>query len=64
MTPNTSFVPKGRLDKSGYIRQMSFLRADAYKNIFVVGDAGNLKNNRALAADAQAASHQGPSGIL
>ncbi|KAH0595213.1 hypothetical protein MHUMG1_06962 [Metarhizium humberi] len=52
MTPNASFVPKGMLDKNGYIRQMPFLRADGYKNIFVVGNAGNLENNRALAADA------------
>ncbi|KHO11187.1 Ubiquitin [Metarhizium robertsii ARSEF 23] len=54
MTPNTLFVPKGMLDKNGYIGQMSFLRADGYKNIFAVGDAKNLEDNRTLAADAQA----------
>ncbi|KID93608.1 Pyridine nucleotide-disulfide oxidoreductase, FAD/NAD(P)-binding domain protein, partial [Metarhizium majus ARSEF 297] len=54
MMPNTSFVPKSMLDENGYIRRSPFLRADGYKNIFVVGDAGNLEDNRALAADAQA----------
>lgn len=54
MTPNTSFVPKSMLDENEYIRRTSFLRADGYKSIFVVGDAGNLEDNRALAADAQA----------
>lgn len=54
MTPNTSFVPKNMLDSHGYIKQTPFLQADGYKNIFVVGDAGNLEGNRALAADAQA----------
>ncbi|KAG8421866.1 Apoptosis-inducing factor 1, mitochondrial [Metarhizium acridum] len=54
VTPNTSFVPKSMLDENGYVRQTSFLRADGYKNIFVVGDAGSLEDNRSLAADAQA----------
>ncbi|OAQ63494.1 apoptosis-inducing factor [Pochonia chlamydosporia 170] len=54
MTPNTSFVPTKMLDSNGYVKQTSFLRAEGYKNIFVVGDAGNLEDNRALAADGQA----------
>jgi NADH dehydrogenase FAD-containing subunit len=53
MTPNTSFAPKKMLDSNGYIKQTSLLKAEGYKNIFVIGDAGNLEDNRALAADGQ-----------
>ncbi|KAK2601943.1 Apoptosis-inducing factor 1, mitochondrial [Conoideocrella luteorostrata] len=54
VTPNTSFVPKHMLDSKGYINQTSSLRADGHKDIFVVGDAGNLENNRAITAFSQA----------
>lgn len=55
VTPNTAFVPKNMLDSNGYIKQTSFLRADGFKDIFVLGDVGSLEDNRALSADAQAA---------
>ena len=55
VVPNTSFVPQHMLDSNGYIKQTSLLRAEGYKDIFVVGDAGNLQPNMGGIADAQAA---------
>ncbi|KZZ89962.1 Pyridine nucleotide-disulfide oxidoreductase, FAD/NAD(P)-binding domain protein [Moelleriella libera RCEF 2490] len=54
VTPNTAFAPQEMLDGKGYIKQTRSLRAEGYDDIFVIGDAGNLEDNRALAADAQA----------
>ena len=55
LTPNTAFVPPSMLDSNGRIRQSKSLQAEGYSNIFVLGDAGNLQEARALHADTQAA---------
>jgi apoptosis-inducing factor 2 len=52
--PNSSYVPPNMLNSSGYIKQTTFLQAEGYKNIFVIGDVGSLENDTAKVADAQA----------
>ncbi|KPM41651.1 hypothetical protein AK830_g4881 [Neonectria ditissima] len=52
--PNTEFVPKAMLDASAYIKQTTTLQAEGHKNIFVIGDAGNLEPAKAIHAETQA----------
>ncbi|RFU80900.1 hypothetical protein TARUN_1317 [Trichoderma arundinaceum] len=52
-TPNSSFVPASLLDSNGFIQQTKSLQAKGYKNIFVLGDVGNLEACKAGIADAQ-----------
>lgn len=54
MVPNTSFLPSSMLDARGFVKQTTTLQAEGHKNIFVLGDAGSLEENNALAADSQA----------
>jgi apoptosis-inducing factor 2 len=51
--PNTEFAPAHLLAPSGQIKQTTRLRAEGYDNVFVIGDAGNLEDTRAIATDAQ-----------
>ena len=51
--PNTDFVPAHLLAPSGQIKQTTRLRAEGHDNVFVIGDAGNLEDTRAIATDAQ-----------
>jgi NADH dehydrogenase FAD-containing subunit len=53
LKPNTEFVPASMLAPSGRIKQTKRLRAEGHDNVFVVGDAGNLEDTRAMVADAQ-----------
>jgi apoptosis-inducing factor 2 len=53
LVPNTSYVPKNMLDIDGKIKQTTHLRAEGYKNIFVIGDVGNLETARAMNVDHQ-----------
>ncbi|KAF9777462.1 hypothetical protein IL306_004431 [Fusarium sp. DS 682] len=52
--PNTEFVPKTLLDSNGFVKQTTRLQVEGQKNIFVIGDAGNLENSQLGLADAQA----------
>ncbi|KAM0343303.1 hypothetical protein ACHAPU_008755 [Fusarium lateritium] len=52
--PNTEFVPKTLLDNNGYIKQTTRLQVQGLKNVFVIGDAGNLENSQLGFADSQA----------
>ncbi|KAF4996791.1 hypothetical protein FGRMN_4267 [Fusarium graminum] len=52
--PNTEFVPKTLLDNSGYIKQTNRLQVEGLKNVFVIGDAGNLEVSQLGPADSQA----------
>lgn len=54
VVPNTAFVPARMLDTNGYVRQTTTLQAADHKDVFVIGDAGSLEDNRAAMADAQA----------
>ncbi|KAF4977808.1 hypothetical protein FZEAL_5715 [Fusarium zealandicum] len=51
--PNTSFVPSAMLDGDGYVKQTTRLQAEGHKDIFVVGDAGNLEVSKLMHAEAQ-----------
>jgi NADH dehydrogenase FAD-containing subunit len=51
--PNTDFVPAHLLAPSGQVKQTTRLRAEGYDNVFVIGDAGNLEDTRAISTDAQ-----------
>ncbi|EEU44267.1 uncharacterized protein NECHADRAFT_101554 [Fusarium vanettenii 77-13-4] len=51
--PNTEFVPKELLDGRNYIKQTTSLQVEGHKNIFVVGDAGNLEVPKLMHAEAQ-----------
>ncbi|KAI0534621.1 putative FAD binding protein [Xylaria digitata] len=54
VVPNTSFAPEGMRDEaSGCLKQGNDLRAPGYKNIFVLGDAGNLQPAQAANTDTQ-----------
>lgn len=53
VTANTGFVPAHMLDKRRQVKQTSFLRAEGYDNIFVIGDAGNLEAQMAINTDNQ-----------
>ncbi|KAH7266767.1 uncharacterized protein BKA55DRAFT_553225 [Fusarium redolens] len=52
--PNTEFVPKNLLDSNGFVKQTTHLQVEGHKNIFVIGDAGNLENSQLSMADKQA----------
>ncbi|KAK3945016.1 hypothetical protein QBC46DRAFT_278287 [Diplogelasinospora grovesii] len=53
VTSNTSFLPREMLDRNGFVKQTTFLRAEGHDNIFVVGDAGNLQEPQGKTADEQ-----------
>ncbi|KAI3324939.1 putative apoptosis-inducing factor [Xylariaceae sp. AK1471] len=54
VVPNTSFAPEGMRDATaGRLKQGTDLRAPGYKNVFVVGDAGNLQPPQAANTDEQ-----------
>ncbi|KAI0552630.1 putative FAD binding protein [Xylaria curta] len=53
LVPNTSFAPEGMRAASGCLRQGEDLRVPGYKNIFVLGDAGDLQPAQAANTDAQ-----------
>jgi NADH dehydrogenase FAD-containing subunit len=54
VVPNTSFAPGGMRDAAtGCLKQGTDLRAPGYKNVFVVGDAGNLQPAQAANTDEQ-----------
>lgn len=50
---NTQFAPAGMLDSSGLLRQDAFLRSPKYKNVFVLGDAGNLQPMQGITVEGQ-----------
>jgi apoptosis-inducing factor 2 len=52
-TPNTSFLPREMLDDAGFVKQTASLLVDGQKNIYVIGDAGNLEDSRGYLADLQ-----------
>lgn len=51
--PNTEFVPATLRDDRGYVKQSEELRVPGYKNLFVVGDVGNLEEGTAFLAEKQ-----------
>ncbi|KAK9770145.1 hypothetical protein AB5N19_04640 [Seiridium cardinale] len=53
MVLNTQFAPADMRDANGYMNQDTFLRAPKYKNVFVLGDAGNLQPMQALNVENQ-----------
>ncbi|TRX89076.1 hypothetical protein FHL15_009993 [Xylaria flabelliformis] len=53
LVPNTSFAPEGMRAASGCLRQGEDLRVPGYKNIFVLGDAGDLQPAQAANTDTQ-----------
>ena len=53
VTANTEYVPDHMLDKRRQVKQTTFLRAEGYDNIFVIGDAGNLEPQMAVSTDNQ-----------
>ncbi|KAI1753366.1 putative FAD binding protein [Xylaria castorea] len=53
LVPNTSFAPEGMRAASGCLRQGEDLRAPGHKNIFVLGDAGDLQPAQAANTDTQ-----------
>ncbi|KAK0626658.1 putative FAD binding protein [Immersiella caudata] len=52
-TPNTSFLPRDMLDDAGFVKQTASLLVDGQKDIYVIGDAGNLEDSRGYLADLQ-----------
>lgn len=50
---NTEFAPPEMRDDDGRLHQDTFLRAPKYKNVFVIGDAGNLQVAQAATLSAQ-----------
>jgi apoptosis-inducing factor 2 len=53
LRPNADFAPASMRDANGYIKTTKNLLAEGYDNIFVVGDASNLEDKKAMIADAQ-----------
>ncbi|KAI1347930.1 putative FAD binding protein [Xylaria sp. FL0043] len=53
VVPNAEFAPEAMRDASGYLKQGKDLRAPGYKNIFVIGDVGNLQPAQAAHTDTQ-----------
>ncbi|KAH7177071.1 hypothetical protein EDB81DRAFT_635311 [Dactylonectria macrodidyma] len=51
MTYNTGFMPADMLDKDGRVKQDTTLQALGYKNVFAMGDAGNLQDPLAFFAN-------------
>ncbi|KAM0204491.1 hypothetical protein ACHAPA_006738 [Fusarium lateritium] len=54
VVPNTEFAPKTILDSNNFIKQTTHLQVEGHKNIFVLGDAGNLEESLIGRADTQA----------
>ncbi|KAK4229821.1 putative FAD binding protein [Podospora fimiseda] len=55
IVPNTEFLPKSWLDTNGFIKQSpKGLKVEGTKNVYVLGDAGNLEAPTAKNADTQA----------
>lgn len=54
VVPNTNFAPASILNAGGYIKQTKSLQVDGHSDIFVLGDAGSLEDNRGGIADLQA----------
>ncbi|KAJ2983993.1 hypothetical protein NQ176_g283 [Zarea fungicola] len=54
VVPNTSFAPASILNANGYIKQTTSLQVENHPDIFVLGDAGSLEDNRATIAELQA----------
>ncbi|KAK7967746.1 uncharacterized protein PG986_002023 [Apiospora aurea] len=50
---NTEFAPPEMRDDGGRLHQDTFLRAPKYKNVFIIGDAGNLQAAQAATLGAQ-----------
>ncbi|KAH8652385.1 hypothetical protein BX600DRAFT_501662 [Xylariales sp. PMI_506] len=50
---NTQFAPEDMWGLDGRLEQNTSLRSPKYKNIFIVGDAGNLQSRQLSYADAQ-----------
>ncbi|KAF4467704.1 apoptosis-inducing factor 2 [Fusarium albosuccineum] len=53
IVPNTEFVPKALLDSHNFIKQTTRLQVEGHKNIFVIGDAGNLEQSKLMFAEGQ-----------
>ncbi|GAW17329.1 hypothetical protein ANO14919_067850 [Xylariales sp. No.14919] len=54
VVPNTEFAPEEMRDAaSGCLKQGTDLRAPGYKNVFILGDAGNLQPAQAANTDTQ-----------
>ncbi|KAI1876476.1 hypothetical protein JX265_004002 [Neoarthrinium moseri] len=53
MVLNTQFAPRDMLDAQGQLQQDKYLRAPKYKNVFVLGDAGNLEAKQAAMLENQ-----------
>ncbi|KAG8666374.1 hypothetical protein FPOAC2_11486 [Fusarium poae] len=53
IVPNTEFVPKTLLDSNGFIKQTTRLQVEGHKNVFVVGDVGNLEASQLGMAENQ-----------
>ncbi|KAM0542536.1 hypothetical protein ACHAPJ_012744 [Fusarium lateritium] len=51
--PNTKFVPTQLLDDRGYVKVDKSLRVEGFKNIWAVGDVGNLESNQLIYAESQ-----------
>lgn len=51
--PNTSFMPSTLVDDKGFIKQTTRLQVEGHKNIFVIGDAGNLEAAKLQFAETQ-----------
>jgi NADH dehydrogenase FAD-containing subunit len=53
MSFNTQFAPAAMLDANKKLNQDKYLRSPQYKNVFVLGDVGNLQPPQAAAAGTQ-----------
>ncbi|KAH7128058.1 hypothetical protein B0J13DRAFT_598716 [Dactylonectria estremocensis] len=51
LTYNTGFMPAEMLDKDGRVKQEKTLQALGYKNVFAMGDAGNIQDPLAFFAN-------------
>ncbi|KAJ4245807.1 hypothetical protein NW762_013931 [Fusarium torreyae] len=51
--PNTRFVPTQLLDGRGYVKVDKALRVEGLKNVWAVGDVGNLESNQLIYAENQ-----------
>ncbi|KAI0967426.1 putative FAD binding protein [Xylaria arbuscula] len=53
VVPNSEFAPEALRDATSRLKQGKDLRAPGYKNVFVIGDIGNLQPAQAAHTDAQ-----------
>ncbi|KAK5662782.1 hypothetical protein OQA88_6190 [Cercophora sp. LCS_1] len=53
IVPSSSFLPSEMLDSAGFVKQTPHLRAQGHKNIYVIGDVGNLQAPRAITGEAE-----------